>query len=178
MTSFTVTDTNSQTFTLTHARHISARIKTDLKRLTAFYPTKLTDQKIEDFHVEATSYLHRGYLSSVTYGFRIKKEDWLGELRDEWVLALKYEVFDGELDGGSDSPGGIQPGKDVNGAMFYSFLVRNQKYWGLSETERASFDSALPVQRGVGNEPGGTWIRDHAYGKGGIYVNRLTHYPS
>lgn len=173
----TFTTTASETFTVTHARHISARIKTDLKRLTMLYPTNLTEQRIEDFHTEALEHLRHGYLESVTYGFRSETENLLGFKYIQWVLALKYVLVDGELDGGSDSPGGIQPGKDLAGIPFYSYLTRTQKYWNLTESERASFLSTLPIRRVGSEEPSANWTQDRAYGKGGIYVNRLISYP-
>ncbi len=42
--SFTITE--SQTFTITHARHMAAKVATDLRRLRSFYG-KPSDKEIE-----------------------------------------------------------------------------------------------------------------------------------
>ena len=57
MTSFTISETGSTTFTRSHAKHIAARIAADLARMTAFYPTGLTEQEIMDYQNEAIEYL-------------------------------------------------------------------------------------------------------------------------
>lgn len=173
MSSYTNTLTESTAFTRVHARHITARIAADLARLTAFYPTRLTELRINQFQEEAIEYLKAGYLESVTFGFRKVDTDYFGDTNIEWVLALKYVVNDGELDGGSSSPGGIQPGIDIEDAKFYSFLVTNYKFSQLSPEIKDEFEKTLPIFRGTGKEPGGSFRQDRAYGQGGRYVNRL-----
>ena len=66
-TSFTLSD--SITFTETHARHIAAKLATDLKRMQRFYGSP-TDLKISQFELEIIELLKKGYLDTVTYGFR------------------------------------------------------------------------------------------------------------
>ena len=66
--SYTVTDTT--TFTRTHARHIAAKIATDLKRMQRFYGEPSNSQ-IADYESEAVEFLKEGLLDTVTYGFRL-----------------------------------------------------------------------------------------------------------
>ncbi len=174
MVSFTSTVTESTTFSLANARHISARIATDLSRLTSFYPTKLTELRISQFQEEATLYLKAGYLKSVTYGFRKEESNWMGDTSYEWVLALKYVANEGEFEGGSSIPGGIKPGTDVSGTHFYSYLVLNSKFFELDQTAQDAFENTLPINRSNGKEPVGTWRQDLVYGQGGRYMNRFT----
>lgn len=173
MLSCTTTLTESTTFTRTHARHITARIAADLARLTAFYPTELTESRIKQFQEEAIEYLKAGYLESVTYGFRREGADWIGDPYVEWVLALKYVVNDGDLEGGSSAPGGIKPNADVTGAKFHSFLVPNSSFNQLSQVSQDAFDQSLPIYRASGEAPEGNFHQDRAYGQGGRYVNRF-----
>lgn len=103
MSSYTYTE--STTFTITHARHIAAKIATDLKRIQRLYG-RPSDREIADYESEAIAMMKAGYLSSVTYGFK----------RDgSWIEpTLKYAARD--LAGGAandEDPGKIRPGKDV-----------------------------------------------------------------
>lgn len=61
--------TESRTFTVTHARHMAAKVATDLKRMQRFYG-KPSDENIADYESEATEMLRAGYLDTVTYGFK------------------------------------------------------------------------------------------------------------
>lgn len=173
------TTTASSTFTVTHAKHITARIKTDLKRLNQLYPeANLSDSFIDDLHQEVTLLLSDGYLKSVTYGFKKEVESLFSGKSDVWAVALKYEVVNGELDGGSDTPGGIRPGCDTEGAAFYSFLTYSPT-WDSTMTPQERQDyktNKLPIQRTGASEPTANWSQDRSYGKGGRSVTRFTTY--
>ena len=107
--------TESRTFTVTHARHMAAKVATDLKRMQRFYG-KPSDESIADYETEATEMLRAGYLDTVTYGFK----------RDgKWIEpTLRYTARD--LAGASandDDPGRIRPGADIGGASFRSDIA-------------------------------------------------------
>ena len=57
--SFTLTQTT--TFTRTHARHIAAKVATDLKRMHRLYGAP-SDRWIADFEAEVIELLKEGYL--------------------------------------------------------------------------------------------------------------------
>ncbi len=59
----------STTFTITHARHITAKVATDLKRVQRFYG-KPTNAQIADYEQELTELLKGGYVDWVAYGFQ------------------------------------------------------------------------------------------------------------
>lgn len=158
--------TESSTFTITHARHMAAKIATDLKRIQRFYG-RPSDQDIADYEAEATAMMKAGYLSSVSYGFK----------RDGfWIEpTLKYTARD--LAGGAandDDPGKIRPGKDVSGASFTSFITYTDAFMKLSQAERDTFKSGLPFQRVSGTEPpvNGYLSSDRTYSAGGRALDR------
>src|SRR5687768_14391904 len=104
MTTFTTTD--SVTFTLTHARHISAKVATDLKRMQRFYGQP-SDASIASYEAELTELLKEGVLDTVSYGFK---------RNDSWIApTLRYTQRD--LAGSTaadDDPGLIRPHADVS----------------------------------------------------------------
>ncbi|MCO6181143.1 hypothetical protein A6U97_27600 [Agrobacterium tumefaciens] len=158
--------TESATFTITHARHMAAKIATDLKRIQRLYG-KPTDQTIADYEAEAVAMMKAGYLSSVTYGFK----------RDgSWIEpTLKYTARDlANSTANDDDPGKIRPGKDVSGASFTSFLAYSDAYFALPQSDRNSFNNGLPFQRTTGTEPpvSGYFASDHTYSAGGRALDR------
>jgi hypothetical protein len=111
--SFTITETN--TFTVTHARHMAAKVATDLKRIQRLYGQP-NDTDIEKYEVEVVELLKAGYLDTVTYGYR-RNLSWIEP-------TLKYTARD-LVDSATndDDPGRIRPGADVSGAIFHSYLT-------------------------------------------------------
>ena len=67
--SYSYTVTNTISFTRTHARHIAAKVATDLKRMQRFYDEP-PDNWIDAFEVEVVEFLKEGLLDTVAYGFR------------------------------------------------------------------------------------------------------------
>jgi hypothetical protein len=64
MTSYSYTE--SATFTVTHARHMAAKISTDLKRIQRLYG-KPSDKDIADYESEAVAMIKAGYLFGVLW---------------------------------------------------------------------------------------------------------------
>lgn len=164
--SFTFSQTN--TFTVTHARHIAAKVATDLKRLQRLYGMP-SDNSIENYEAEIIELLKGGYLHEVTYGFK---------RNNQWIEpTLRYTAQ--ELAGNSandDDPGRIRPGADIKGASFCSFLSYSQAWHNLSASEQQNVNGKLPFQRGGGDEPGvnGYLTNDRTYSSGGRTLNRFT----
>ena len=162
--SFTVSE--SASFTITHARHMAAKVAADLKRIQRLYGSP-TDSDIADYEGEVVALLKAGYLGTVSYGFR----------RDgKWVEpTLRYTARD--LSGGTandDDPGKIRPWADIAGASFYSYLTYSAAWEGLSSEQKASFKSTLPVKRGSASEPciNGYLESDRSYSAGGWALGR------
>lgn len=164
MSSYSYTD--SVTFTVTHARHMAAKIATDLKRIQRLYG-KPSDKDIADYEAEAVAMMKAGYVSTVTYGFK----------RDgAWIEpTLKYTARDlANASANDDDPGKIRPGQNVSGASFSSFLNYTDKYFALTQGDRDSFRSGLPFQRTAGTEPpvNGYLTTDRTYSAGGRALDR------
>lgn len=166
--SYSYTFSESITFTATHARHLAAKVATDLKRMQRFYGFP-SDSKIANYEAEIVELLKKGYLGTVAYGFR----------RDgKWVEpTLKYAARD--LAGASandDDPGRIRPGADISGASFYSYLTYSDAWDRLSAAEQEAFSQGLPFTRNGAPEPGinGYLSIDRTYSAGGRAMDRFS----
>jgi hypothetical protein len=160
------THTESQTFTITHARHLASKMATDLKRIQRFYNNP-GDRLIDDYEGELTALLKAGYLREVTYGFQ-RNGDWIEP-------TLKYNALElNGWDGVDDDPGKIRPRADIAGAVFTSFLTYSSAWSKLTADEKASFEGGLPIKRGYGDVPGvsGYLEQDRSYSAGGRALNR------
>jgi hypothetical protein len=158
--------TESTAFTITHARHMAAKIATDLKRIQRLYGSP-SEQEIAEYEGEAAAMMKAGYLSSVSYGFK-RNGSWIEP-------TLKYTARD--LAGGAandDDPGKIRPGKDVSGAFFTSFMTYTDAFMNLSQAEREAFKGGLPIQRVTGTDPpvNGYLASDRTYSAGGRALDR------
>lgn len=164
--SYTVSETT--TFTRTHAKHMAAKVATDLKRLQRFY-SKPSDRTIADYETEVIELLKGGYLGTVTYGF-YRNGDWIEPM-------LRYEARDlTNGDTSDDDPGRIRPGANIDGASFYSYLTHSTAWYNLTATERENFEYKLPFRRRGASEPGvsGYLHEDRTYASGGRALYRST----
>ncbi len=164
--SYTYSET--QTFTVTNAKHIASKVAADLKRIQRLYNGKPSDTQISEYQEELIEMLPKGYIDTVTYGFR---------RNGNWVLALKYHATEsGDMITGDD-PGKIRPGIDISGASFYSFLSYSSNWFNLMDIERDVVSRRLPFSRTSAETPGienGYWEEDHTYSSGGRSLQRAT----
>jgi len=161
--------TLSDTFTITHARHIASRIAGDLRLLWLYYD-KPSEAMIEDYLEEVAQMLAKGYLDTFEVGFR---------RNGQRMISLFYTAeADGTL---SDSrSGGVPRGADISGASQFSFMDYSQKWWDLSPADRDAFKATLPVDRTPGSAPtdgAGYWTADRSYAAGGAGVQRRVFVP-
>src|SRR3989338_6418496 len=165
--STTQTQSNSVTFTISHAKHIAAKVASDLMRFTRFYKNP-SIAEINNYEIELTALLKAGYLDKVIYGFY---------RNDKWVEALMYHAApDGTLVG-DDDPGKIRPGTDVPGESFTSHLWRNSRWYELSQGEKEAFYAELPIKRSpsaVMELENGYWSSGLSYSAGGRSITRST----
>lgn len=166
MSSYTITETKS--FTLTHARHLAAKVATDLKRIQRIYGG-MSDQDILDFEKEATELLRLGYLETVTYGFK---------RNGRWIEpTLRYTAKELATEGLDDDPGRIALGAETHGAIFASYLTYTSAWHKLSWQERLNIMKQLPFQRTDAPEPavdGGYFADDKTYSAGGRSLGRAS----
>ena len=164
--SYSYTESSSRTFTLTHAKHLAAKVGSDLMRLKRFYGN-LSDERIGEFEGEVAELLRLGYLGQVTYGFK----------RDgKWIEpTLRYtarELGEGAVD---DDPGRVRPGLDISNAVFASYLECSPAWHALTSAQKEAVEKTLPLQRTGGTEPavaGGYFADDRTYSAGGRSLGR------
>ncbi|MGB7579195.1 MAG: hypothetical protein WBM16_14965 [Pseudolabrys sp.] len=164
--SYVDTITETRTFTETHARHMAAKVATDLKRIQRLYGMP-SDVAIANYEQEVILLLKSGYLDEITYGYR----------RDgKWVEpTVRYKAKD--LAGGTandDDPGRIRHGANIVGASFYSYLSYSSAWFRASGAERNVFIQRSPIGRSDGPEPavGGYLSADKTYSAGGRALDR------
>ena len=160
------TYTQTETFNVTHAKHISSKVATDLLRFTRFYGDP-TMEYIDKYEIELTAYLMAGYLECAIYGYM---------RNGKWVEALRYHVLaDGTLMD-DDDPGKVYPKSDVP-QVFTSYILLNSRWNKLSDEERSAFEANLPINRSSGSEPvleSGYWSHSQSYSAGGRGIGRST----
>jgi hypothetical protein len=163
MSTFSYTQTDS--FTITHARYITSKIATDLRQLSAFYAL-VPAYLIDSFAEEAALLLKDGYLESVEYGFK---------KADKVIFCLRYEANDGVLSA-DNAPGRIPANLDIANATWYTYLRYSSKFSDLSASSQLDVKKKLPLQRSTADEPKldfwTTWDQDKVYSAGGKSVTR------
>lgn len=166
--SYSYTATETKTFTLTHAKHLAAKVSADLKRMQRLYG-EISDQRIADFEEEVTELLRQGYLETVIYGF---------QRNGMWIEpTLRYTAAELAGGGTDDDPGRVSPGKDTNDALFCSFLTYNISWYLLTTDQRKAIEVRLPLQRTAGSEPAvsnGYFANDKTYSSGGRSLGRAS----
>lgn len=166
--SYSLSYTDTQTFTRAHAKHMAAKVATDLKRMQRFYE-RPSDREISEYEAEVIEFLKGGYLGTVRYGFQ-RHGNWIEP-------TLVYTARD--LEGASandDDPGRVRPGANIRGASFWSFMSYSVLWYRLSEAEQETFLERVPFRRSGAPEPGidGYLSTDLVYSAGGLALERAT----
>lgn len=166
--SFSYTLSETASFTVTHARHMAAKVATDLKRMQRLYGYP-SDSDIAAYETEVTEFIKEGYLGTVTYGFR-RDGNWIEP-------TLRYTAKD--LAGASandDDPGKIRPGANITGATFHSYMTYSSTWDNASSTDKDTFKKRLPFERTGAPEPGvnGYLSEDRSYSSGGRALSRAS----
>ena len=164
--SFSITYADTIAFTRTHAKHMAAKVATDLKRMQRFYDQP-SDADIANYEEEVIEFLKEGYLGTVMYGFR-RNGNWIEP-------TLFYTARD--LAGASannDAPGRIHPRANISGATFYSYLTHSSSWERLDAAEQEEFTQRLPFRRTGAPQPGidGYLSQDLTYSSGGRALDR------
>ncbi|GHO65591.1 hypothetical protein KSC_044830 [Ktedonobacter sp. SOSP1-52] len=164
------TYTTSETFTLTHARRLAAKVAADMHQCQRFYGHP-TDQQIKNYEQELTILLHGGYVKSYEFGFQTKYE--------RRIVSWYYTVGpSGGLEGGRS--GGLFSAADVSGAVLFNFLSPSSEWFALSTMERDKIKASYSVRRADGSAPqdgSGYWDSSRHYTSGGVVVTRKEFRP-
>jgi len=164
--SYTISDTES--FTVTHARHMAAKVATDLKRMQRLYGSP-SDASIAQYEAEVIEFMKAGYLGAVWFGYR-RDGNWIEP-------TLRYTARDlADSSANDDDPGRVRQGADTSGAKFYTYLTYGGAWNNTTAAERAAFEKRLPFQRNGAPEPGvnGYMSDDRTYSAGGKALNRAS----
>ena len=166
MTGVVYTSTYSQTFTVTHAQHVAAKVATDLKRMQRFYPQEWADDDDIDYYErEAVILLKGNYLQSVSYGL----------IRgSQWIVALLYVARYGGVLIADDDPGRVPRNANASGCQFGSVLQGTAKWHQLNDVQkrRVYADGGISLIREEGEGFQGNWRADKVYSAGGRGVLR------
>jgi len=160
--------TESTTFTVTHARHMAAKVATDLKRVQRLYGLP-SDTRIAQLEAEAIALIKAGYFGTVTYGFQ-RDGNWIEP-------TLRYTARDlAGMSADDDDPGRVRPGANVSNAIFKSYLTYSPAWNQLTSAQQAAFEATLPFSRNGSPEPGlaGYLATDKTYSSGGRALDRAT----
>ena len=162
--------TTTESFTLTHARKLAARVAADMHQCQRFYDYP-SDTQIEKYQQELIVLLHGGYFKSYEFGFKTKDE--------RRVVSWHYTVGpSGDLEGGRS--GGLFPSADISDAVTFNFLTYSSEWFALSNAERDKIKASYPVRRTDGSPPSdgnGYWDSSRRYVSGGVAVTRKEFRP-
>ena len=162
----TLTRSASDTFTITQARYVGAKVGADLRLISNLYG-KPDPGNIGDYVEEIALLLRDGYLGTVDFGFRQKDTN-------AWKLRLRYTATTGGqlLD---NRPGSFPTTSAVAGLPFYSYLTYSTKFLLLAASKQEEIKQGLPFQRVGAAEPtahSGTFTSGHGYSRNGAGVSR------
>lgn len=162
--------TTTETFTLTHARRLAAKVVADMHQCQRFYG-RPTDTQIEDYQQELIVLLHGGYIKSYEFGFKTRDE--------QRVMSWHYTVGpSGDLEGGRS--GGLFPSADISDAVSFNFLTYSSEWCVLSQAEKDKVKASYSVRRTDGEPPqdgNGYWDSSRRYASGGVAVTRKEFRP-
>ncbi|ERK71026.1 hypothetical protein [Leifsonia aquatica] len=162
----------SQTFTLTHAKHLASKVVSDLYQCRNFYgePSETMVTKYQD---ELIVMLAGGFTKEYEFGFK---------KNDQRVVSWQYRVnASGDLVGGADDrSGGIYARADISGAVYFNFMSYSPAWFNLTPEEQNTAKSRHPISRSTGHLPSdgsGYWHTDRTYGSAGVAIDRKTFRP-
>lgn len=168
--SYSYTTTATESFTLTHAKRLAAKVAADMHQCQRLYG-RPTDTQIENYEQELIVLLHGGYVESYEFGFKTRD--------GQRVVSWHYTVnLAGDLEGGRS--GGLFPTADISEAVPFNFLSRNSVWSALSQEERDKIEASFPVRRTEGKPPkdgNGYWDSSRSYVSGGVAVTRKEFRP-
>lgn len=162
--------TTAESFTLTNAKRLAAKVSADMDQCRLLYGEPPT-ARIEKFRDELVVLLAGGYVSSYEFGYKTGN--------DVRVVSWRYRVATGgDLEGGRS--GGLHATADVSRAQWFNFLWTNAQWDRLSSAEREKVKTQYEIDRATGEPPSdgaGRWVRDRTYGSGGVLMEREEFRP-
>jgi len=162
--------TTSETFSIIHARKLSAKVAADM-HLCAQYYGKPSETQVRDYAEELAQFLNAGYVSEYEFGY---------QKDGKRIVTWRYKVDENGTLTTDERPGKVVPYVDVAGGVFFNILTPHSRFYRLSGSEQASFEAGMPFQRTEGDPPSdgkGYWTSDRNYFSGGRSLGRQTFQP-
>ena len=163
------TYTTTETFTLTNAKKLAAKVTADMHQCRRLYGDP-SEASIAKYNEELGVMLAGEYVTSYEFGYQND---------DERVVSWYYTVTPaGDLEGGRS--GGLYPQADISGAEWFNFMTTNGNWSELTEAQRDGVRAKHSVHRTVGDPPSdgsGRWVSDRTYVSGGIAIVRKEFRP-
>ena len=162
--------TTSETFSIIHARKLSAKVAADMHLCSQYYG-RPSEEHIRQYAEELAQYLNEGYIEEYEFGY---------QKASKRIVSWRYKVDENGKLTTDERPGKVVPYVDTSGAFFFNYLTQNSHFLRLSSDQQARFKSGLPVHRtNVGQlaDGSGYWTSDRNYFSGGRGLNRQTFQP-
>lgn len=168
-TSYTV----SESFTVTHAKHLASKVISDMYQCQRFYRAPSAEQ-LEEYHGELIAMLAGGYIDEYEFGFK---------RNDQRIVSWQYRAgSNGDLSGGSDDrSGGVYARADITGAGYFNFMSYTSAWHALTPAQQDLVRAKHSIRRVHGTQPedgSGVWATDRTYSNGGVAVTRRSFRPS
>jgi hypothetical protein len=162
--------TNSESFTVTHARRLAAKVTADMYNCCQHYGSPSPDDR-DRFTQELVVMLSNKYVSVYEFGFQTAEE--------KRVVSWRYTVtVAGDLEGGKS--GGLLATADISNATWFNQLTCNSNWFALNLAEQQKIRELHGVNRVNGSGPTdgeGHWTTTRTYGAGGVSIVREDFQP-
>ena len=162
--------TNSESFTVTHARKLAAKVTADMYNCLQHYKYPPAAE-IDRFTEELVVMLSRHYISVYEFGFQTAE--------NKRVVSWRYTVsVTGDLEGGKS--GGLFATADTSNAAWFNQMTWNSNWTALTNTEQEKINGLHEVRRitkSGPNDGNGHWVTSRTYGAGGVSIVREDFQP-
>jgi len=166
----TATYSTTDSFTLTNAKKLAAKVVADMHQSRRFYGGP-SEASIDAYNDELVVMLAGQYVTSYEFGYQTSDE--------KRVVSWLYHVSAaGDLEGGRS--GGLCATANISGAKLFNFMTTNARWGDLTDSQRAGVAGNHTVSRVTGAGPSdgaGSWFRDRTYVSGGVAVVRQEFRP-
>jgi hypothetical protein len=165
----TYTTSTTESFTLTNAKKLAAKVTADMHQCRRLYGDP-TEANIAAYNEELVVMLASEYVTSYEFGY---------QEGDKRIVSWYYTVTAArDLEGGRS--GGLYAKADISGASWFNFMTTNYSWGGLTEAGRNTVRAKHSINRVTGDPPSdgsGRWVADRTYVSGGVAVQRREFRP-
>jgi hypothetical protein len=162
--------TNSESFTVTHARKLAAKVTADMYNCMQHYKYPQASE-IDRFTAELVVMLSHHCVSVYEFGFQTPEK--------KRVVSWRYTVsVTGDLEGGRS--GGLYATADISNAAWFNQMTYSEIWTALAPAEQEKIEALHEVSRVTKSGPSdgnGHWVTTRTYGAGGVSIVREDFQP-